>query len=129
VLLGSRTVNDMPPHAHPGKGFKDLDVSDRPDLRDWHVAFRFGAVGEEPMDALAPFIPLSLSFSERKVPAEMRTVKYGLVRDFWLNMDEPSEEDRQALLRAALSRLASDISRYQAGDESVLTTRYFVRPS
>lgn len=123
-------MSDMPPHAYPGEGFEDLNVSDHSFLRDWHIAFRVGAVGEESSDSDAPFIPLSLSFSEGKVPlAEMRTIKYGLVHDFWLNIHEPAEEDRRALLRLALSRLESDLRLYQAGDESVLSTRHFVQPS
>lgn len=88
----------MPAHVHPGAGFEDLDVSDRPDLRDRHVAFRVGEVGEESGDALAPFIPLSLSFGPQKVPAPVQTIKYGLVRDFWGDINKPSKTDVDALM-------------------------------
>lgn len=120
-------MSEMPPHVHPGDGFEDIDVSGRPGLKDWHVAYRVGAVGEESGDAAAPYIPLSLSYSERKVPANMRTLRYGLVRDFWQDIGQPSESDVRALMNAALARLASDIEGLEGGDESA-RARHFVRP-
>ena len=122
-------ASNMPPHVHPGDGFEDLDVSDRPGLERWHVAYRVGAVGEESADALASFIPLSLSYSEPEVGASMRTIKYGLVRDFWRDRREPSDEDVHALIEAALNRLPADIAAMEGSKNVVDPERHFVRPS
>lgn len=117
----------VPDHVHPGRGFEDVDLADRSQLQEWHVTYRMGEVGEEIDDALAPFIPLSLSFSDREVPADMRTIKYGLDHDFWQSRGAASEVDRQRLFEAALRRLAPDIVRFESTDDDV-RLRQFVMP-
>lgn len=119
----------MPPHTHQNPEFRDLDSAGLSVDEDHHLAYRFGEVGEEPFDTQAPYLPLSLSFGPPKLEASRETLKYGLVRDFWANPEAPTEEDRQALLKAALKLLPAHIEAVEDGRRDILDKRHFVRPS
>jgi hypothetical protein len=118
---------DMPRHQHANPDFVDLDSSGL-GLDKYHLAYRFGQVGEEPADALTPYLPLSISFGPPQLEASRQTLRYGLQRDFWRSPESPSDDDRSVLLRSALSVLAADIRSVESGDDERLRTRRFMTP-
>lgn len=118
---------DMPPHKHANPEFLDLNSSEL-GLDEYHLAYRLGEVGEEPGDALTPYLPLSISFGPPKLEASRHTLRYGLHPEFWSNPENPTDEDREALLRSALRVVPEDIRAVESGDTERLQTRRFLSP-
>src|SRR5919108_5499952 len=112
----------MPPHVHANPDFLDLDSSEV-GLDEYHLAYRLGEVGEEPDDALAPYLPLSISFGPPKLEASRHTLRYGLVRDYWSDPETPTKADRNSLLQSALRVVPEDIRGIESGDAERLRTR------
>ncbi len=112
----------MSPHVHANPEFVDLTEPDL-GLDGYHLAYRLGEVGDEPGDAPDPYVPLSISFGPPRLGASRQTLRYGLDRDFWRSPQGPSEEDRTALLKAALRVLREDIQAVESGDVERLRNR------